>query len=101
MLLQWVAHDDYFDGIRYESCSSSAEVKSMGGHNIVLVSKSFDSDGYDARFRKCLKVGVPQRFDINRIEVDPRLSDLVKDCDIKETPHLWGLGSISDEYDYI
>lgn len=101
LLLQWVAHDDYFDGIRYESCSSSDEVKSMGGHNIVLVSKSFDSDGYDVRFRKCLKVGVPQRFDINRIEVDPRLSDLVKDCDIKETPHLWGLGSISDEYDYI
>lgn len=101
LLLQWVAHDDYFDGIRYESCSSSDEVKSMGGHNIVLVSKSFDADGYDVRFRKSLKLGVPQRFDINKIEVDSRLTDLLKDRDIRETPSLWGLESISDEYDYI
>lgn len=73
----------------------------MGGHNIVLVSKSFDADGYDVRFRKSLKLGVPQRFDINKIEVDPRLTDLLKDRDIRETPSLWGLESISDEYDYI
>lgn len=101
LLLQWVVHDDFFDGIRYESCSLNDEVKSMGGHNIVLVSKSFDSEGYDMRLKKCIRVGIPQRFDLNKIEIDPRLSDLVKDRNIKEFPHLWGLGSISDEYDYI
>ncbi len=101
LLLQWVASDDYFDGIRYESCSSNDEVKSMGGHNIVLVSKSFDSEGYDVRFRKCIKLGEPKQFDINKIEVNPRLADMLNDRDIKETPFLWGLESISDEYDYI
>ena len=101
LLLQWVAHDNYFDGIRYESCSSSEEVKSMCGHNLVLVSKSFDSEGYDVRFRKSLKLGIPKRFDINKIEITPRLADLLKNRDIRETPFLWGLESISDEYNYI
>ena len=101
LLLQWVAHDDDFDGIRYESCSPHDEVKSMGGHNIVLVSKSFDADGYDMRFRKCLKLGIPKQFDITSIEINPKLSDLLDGRSIEEDPFLWGMESISSEYDYI
>ena len=47
LLLQWVRNDEDFDGIRYESCSDSDDVKSFGGHNIVLMTKEFDADGYD------------------------------------------------------
>ena len=101
LLLQWVAHDDYFDGIRYESCSSHEEVKSMDGHNIVLVSKSFDEDGYDIRFRKCLKLGLPKRYDITKIEVAPILMDFLKERDVKQDPFFWGLESISSDFETI
>ena len=71
---QWIERGDSdFDGIRYESCNSSDEVKSLGGHNIVLVSNKFDSEGYDIRLRNCKKVGVPSVFDINTISVSKGL----------------------------
>ena len=39
LLLQWVINDEDIDGIRYESCKSSDKVKSLRGHNLVLVTK--------------------------------------------------------------
>lgn len=44
MLLQWVLNDKDFDGIKYESCSSSDDVKSMGGHNLVLITNVVAGD---------------------------------------------------------
>lgn len=91
LLLQWVQNDEDFDGIRYESCSSSDEVKSMGGHNIVLVTNNFDKDGFDTNLRTNVKVGEPMVFDINTITISPKLEDCLMGRDIKEDPFLWGL----------
>lgn len=101
LLLQWVLNDNDFDGIRYESCDSSDEVKSLGGHNIVLVSNKFDSEGYDIRLRNCIKVGVPSVFDINTISVPKGLEDCLTGRDIKEDPFLWGFEKISAELEKI
>lgn len=101
LLLQWVINDDDFDGIRYESCSSSDEVKSMGGHNIVLVTKSFDSDGFDKKLRETIKVGEPSLFDINSISIDSRLEYCLMGKDIKEEPFLWGLEDLSLQFERI
>ncbi|MGN0374546.1 MAG: hypothetical protein ACI4EN_03535 [Butyrivibrio sp.] len=91
LLLQWVLNDKDFDGIRYESCNSSEDVKSMGGHNIVLVTNNFDKDGYDISLRNKIKVGEPKVFDINTITIDPILVDCLNGRDIKDDPFLWGL----------
>ena len=91
LLLQWVLNDENFDGIRYESCNSSEEVKSLGGHNLVLVTNHFDKDGYDVKLRANVKVGAPKVFDINAIKICPELEKRLNVCDIKEEPFLWGL----------
>lgn len=95
LLLQWVLNDKDFNGIRYESCSSSEEVKSMGGHNLVLVTNDFDDDGYDINLRKSIKLGMPKEIDINEIKIDSRLEDCLMGRDIKEDPFLWGLEDMS------
>ena len=95
LLLQWVLKDADFDGIRYESCSESNEVKSFGGHNIVLVTKEFDSDGYDIKLRDCIKIGLPSAFDVNKITCD---SDLLVGKDIKEEPFYWNMDEISSDF---
>lgn len=91
LLLQWVLNDKDFDGIRYESCSSSDEVKCFGGHNLVLVTNHFDRDGYDAKLRENVRVGAPKVFDINTITIRPELEDCLNGRDIKDAPFLWGL----------
>lgn len=101
LLLQWVLEDGYFDGIRYESCSPSEEVKSLGGHNIVLVTRNFDKEGYDFYLRRKIKVGEPEVFDINKIIINSKLKhDLIK-RNIKVDPFLWGLEDISENYEGI
>lgn len=90
LLLQWVLNDEDFDGIRYESCSSSDEVKRMDGHNIVLVTNNFDNDGYDTKLRNNIKVGEPSTFDINSF-----------DNEIKKDPFLWNLEDLSVNYEKI
>lgn len=101
LLLQWVLNDNDFDGIRYESCNSSEDVKSLGGHNIVLVSNEFDLDGYDTKLRNCIKVGVPSAFDINAISVPKNLEGCLMGRNIKEVPSLWGFEDLSAELDII
>ena len=59
LLVQWILNDKDFDGVRYESCSSSEEVKTMGGHNIVLVTSNYDCDGYDKKLRKSIMICDP------------------------------------------
>ena len=59
LLVQWILNDEDFDGVRYESCSQSEEVKTMGGHNIVLVTSNYDGDGYDEKLRKSIMICDP------------------------------------------
>ncbi len=101
LLLQWVLNDDDFDGIRYESCSSSDEVKSMGGHNLVLVTNHFDDDGYDKKLRTNIKVGEPKVFDINTIMVHPGLEDCLNGRYIKDEPFLWGLEDAPNNWETV
>ena len=101
LLLQWVLNDEDFDGIRYESCSSSEDVKSMGGHNIVLVTNDYDEDGYDVNLRRKIKVGAPMLFDLDNITIDPRIEDCLNGRDIKEQPFLWGLEEAPDNLETI
>lgn len=101
LLLQWVLNDEDFDGIRYESCSPSDEVKSFGGHNIVLVTKNFDQDGFDINLRKNIKIGEPIVFDINTIRISPALEDCLMGRDIKDDPFLWGLENAPNNYERI
>ncbi|MEE0856247.1 MAG: hypothetical protein U0L58_02985 [Ruminococcus sp.] len=68
MLVQWILNDDVFDGVRYESCSNSKEVKKMGGHNIVLVTSNYDSDGYDEKLRKLIMICEPVLMRANTAE---------------------------------
>ena len=101
LLLQWVLNDSDFDGIRYESCNSSDEVKSLGGHNLVLVTNNFDKDGYDINLRANIKVGKPAVFDINSIEINPNLEDCLMGRDIKDAPFLWGLEDTPNNFEKI
>lgn len=101
LLLQWVLHDADIDGIRYESCSESDEVKSFCGHNIVLVTKEFDSDGYDIKLREHIKIGVPSVFDVNKVTYDSLIEDLLIEKDIKEEPFYWNMDDISSDFQNI
>ena len=101
LLLQWVLNDRDFDGIRYESCNSSDEVKCLGGHNLVLVTNNFDKDGYDVNLRANIKVGEPAVFDINSININPNLKDCLMGRDIKEDPFLWGLEDSPNNFEKI
>lgn len=85
-LLQWVLIDEYFDGVHYESCSESEEVKCLGGHNIVLVTKSFDCDGFDSKLRACTKIGEPGIIDTTSIVCTSKIEDLLMGKDIKDDP---------------
>lgn len=98
LLLQWVVNDTDFDGISYESCKDSDFVKGLGGHNLVLVTKEFDEEGYDKKLRKCVRVGEPTYFDITKIKVAPELEAHMKDRDIENEPFYWGMEKISDDY---
>lgn len=100
-MLQWVLNDDDFDGIRYESCSSSDSVKGLEGHNLVLITKDFDTDGYDRKLREIIKLGEPTYFDIDNITIDSKLKDCLMGKDINEVPFLWGLEDISSDYKQI
>lgn len=101
MLLQWVRNDEDFDGIRYESCSDSDDVKSFGGHNIVLVTKKYDSDGYDVKLRDCIKVGMPEVYDLTSLECDKHLLELLRGNELSSDPFLWGMEGISDNFQRI
>ena len=101
LLLQWVLNDRDFDGIRYESCNSSDEVKCLGGHNLVLVTNNFDKDGYDSNLRANIKVGEPAVFDINSININPNLEACLMGRDIKEDPFLWGLEDAPNNFEKI
>lgn len=98
LLLQWVLDDEDFDGIRYESCSASEEVKYLGGHNVVLVTNDFDEDGFDIKLRNCIKVGEPTVIDINKVIVNQKLEECLGKKFIKENPFSWGFEKISEDY---
>ena len=98
LLLQWVLNDEDFDGIKYESCSSSDEVRSLGGHNMVLVTSKFDKDGFDVNLRSSIKIGEPAVIDTNTIEIDPKLKDCLLGGNIEEDPFFWGLENISENF---
>lgn len=96
LLLQWVRNDKDFDGIRYESCSRSEKVRTLGGHNAVFVTKKYDTEGYDIKLRKSIKIGLPQKFDISTIEGDEKLYD--SSHDFLHDPFLWRMDSISNDF---
>lgn len=98
LLLQWVRNDEDFDGIRYESCSSSEDVKSFGGHNIVLVTKQFDIDGYDIKLRNCIGISSPQRFDFSPLK---KVVAMLTGKRISTDPFLWGMESIPNDFENI
>lgn len=58
-LIQWLVIDGEFDGIRYESSSPDETVYPFCGHNLVLVTSDFDSNGYDKKLRRDVTVGTP------------------------------------------
>lgn len=101
LLLQWVINDEDIDGIRYESCKSSDKVKSLRGHNLVLVTKHFDKDGYDEKLRANIKVGTPMLFDKNNITITPELKKVLDGRDIKDLPFYWGLQKAPDDFEII
>ena len=101
LLLQWVCNDEDFDGIRYESCSGLDSVKMLGGHNIVLVTKQFDADGYDIKLRNCIKVGVPQMFLLSHHEYDKQLTSSTNSNKPALDPFLFGMCNISDDFQQI
>lgn len=101
LLLQWVVDDDYFDGIRYESCSSHDDVKALGAHNIVLISRKFDSEGYDINLRKNIGIGIPQRYNVKQLRFKWKMRRFtkVRKRPLKSDPFLWGMESISQDYE--
>ena len=98
LLLQWLRNDEDFDGIRYRSCSELGDVKSLGGYNVVLATKCFDKDGYDIRLRNCIKVGLPKKYDVNKLNCSQKLETLPQEKDIKSNPFLWEMESISIDF---
>lgn len=73
LLLQWI-HNNDFVGIKYESCKAFYDVDSLGGHNLVLLTKRFDNEGYDVDLRKQIKVGIPIYVESNKILEEEFLS---------------------------
>lgn len=98
LLLQWVANDADFDGIRYESCNSFDDVKSFGGHNLVLVTKEFDADGYDIHLRSNIGVGEPMLLDVNTVTISPALEDCLMGKSISESPFFWNMDDADSSY---
>ena len=98
LLLQWVRNDDDFDGIRYESCSGLDEVRGLGGHNIVLITKQFDRDGYDVKLRNCIKLGWPERYDLSTWANCKEQVDGLQGEEQLSNPFLWGMSNISDDF---
>ena len=96
-----MCNDEDFDGIRYESCSGLDSVKMLGGHNIVLVTKQFDADGYDIKLRNCIKVGVPQMFLLSHHEYDKQLTSSTNSNKPALDPFLFGMCNISDDFQQI
>lgn len=101
LLLQWVLNDNDFDGIKYESCNSSDKVKGSGGHNLVLVTNHFDTDGFDIKLRANIRVGEPVIFDINNMKINPKLTDCLMELDLKNSPFLWELESAPENFEKI
>lgn len=67
MLMQWIQEKGDFDGVSYESSKydgDDTELRSMGGHNLALVTKSFDVDGYSVELKKILKLSAPISVDL-------------------------------------
>lgn len=77
LLLQWVCKDDDFDGVCYESCFDYDDIESYGGHNIVLVTKQYDVDGYDKELRNCIKIGSPEVIDVDKQIYITKVLDLL------------------------
>lgn len=98
LLLQWVRNDEDFDGIRYESCTSSEDVKSFGGHNLVIATKQFDSDGYDIKLRNIIEITSPQLYNFS---IPKKVLHLLTGKRLSANPFLWGMESIPDDYEYI
>ena len=101
LLLQWVVNDEDIAGIRYESCKSSDEVKRLGGHNLVLVTRHFDKEGYDEKLRANVKVGTPIFFDKNNNKINPESEEALSGCDSKDNPFYWGLEKGPDDFEII
>ena len=97
-LLQWIRTDQDFDGVKYISCSNDPEVRYYGGHNIVLVTKEFDSEGFDINLRKNINIGKPEIFDIEIIKNDTNIIKLANGDDPLTNPFLWHMSQISDDY---
>lgn len=87
LLLNWVRNNAEFDGIRYESSSNNENVCYAGAHNLVLVTKTFDSDGYDEKLRGCIKLTLPKAYDISNFSGND--------------PYLWPLRPEENDYNYI
>lgn len=88
LLLLWVQNDNDFDGIRYLSCTDSCtdsclkytakycshyDVKTYGeSHNLVLVTKEYDEEGYDIYLRENIEVDELKIIYVNSFETsDP------------------------------
>lgn len=87
LLLNWVRANGEFDGIKYESSSNNEDVYASGGHNLVLVTRTFDSDGYDEKLRGHIKITLPQVYDTSNLSGND--------------PYLWSLCSERNDYNYI
>ena len=82
-------HDD-FDGVRYESCSDSDEVHTLGGHNLVLVTKDFDADGFDKKLRKEVKLTLPKLYETNKSVSPTTFVSLLDGKKESESRYLFG-----------
>ena len=79
LLVQWLVTDNDLDGIRYESSNNNDEVRRYGSHNIVLITKKYDSEGYDIKLRNTIMVGKPEWFE--NFEITERNPLIIEEID--------------------
>ena len=76
LLMEWIRDGQEFDGICYESSSSSCKeiLRCLGGYNIALPTRecNMDEEGYDRQLRAKIKVGEPTIFNPDNFSIDFR-----------------------------
>lgn len=103
LLVQWIINKPNIIGIKYESCSSDDEVMSLrSSYNVILITKEFDSEGYDLFLRKNVLVSSPCLYMIDtKNDKIASNGQIFNSEGIASDPFKWHFRSNSNDYEYI
>ena len=87
LLMKWISQNELLDGIMYQPCKDNSEVRCYGGHNIAMLTKDYDEEGFDKKLRREILVDQPIHIDIDKMPADR-----------KNDPFQWGMENCNPCY---